>query len=180
MTSSNTGQESATEPTPRSDALEKIRVDLGEARTPAYGDALALCRSLEREVAELKAKPAPRATLAPVSPEIFKRLTRLQTAGCTCQTKTPDIAYHDANCRYRLAREVELLLEEGRAGTAEPGATVQDMAMLMGKLAYALRKHASGVPFAAKVSDQARDYLLRHGLQGSPLRATGVDGVPAN
>ncbi|KVP96522.1 hypothetical protein WJ97_11595 [Burkholderia ubonensis] len=41
--------------TPRSDQLEATRVVLGQARTPAYGDALQLCRSLETEVARLTA-----------------------------------------------------------------------------------------------------------------------------
>jgi hypothetical protein len=39
--------------TPRSDALEAQRKAFGARRTPAYGDALALCRVLEAEVAEL-------------------------------------------------------------------------------------------------------------------------------
>lgn len=36
--------------TPRSDALEHTRIELNQQRTPAYGDALALCRQLEREL----------------------------------------------------------------------------------------------------------------------------------
>jgi hypothetical protein len=42
--------------TPRSDALEAHRRALGARRTPAYGDALALCRQLEAELVELRAK----------------------------------------------------------------------------------------------------------------------------
>jgi hypothetical protein len=41
--------------TPRSDRLEQTRKDTEQARTPAYGDALALCRSLEAENTRLKA-----------------------------------------------------------------------------------------------------------------------------
>lgn len=37
--------------TPLTDALEKTRRELSQERTPAYGDALALCRRLERELA---------------------------------------------------------------------------------------------------------------------------------
>lgn len=37
--------------TPLSDAVEKTRVETGSDRTPAYGDALALCRKLERALA---------------------------------------------------------------------------------------------------------------------------------
>lgn len=44
------------EGTPLSDALEKLRKELGQERTPAYGDALALCRKLERELNEYKFK----------------------------------------------------------------------------------------------------------------------------
>lgn len=36
--------------TPMSDELERTRVALGQARTPAYGDALRLCRRLERQL----------------------------------------------------------------------------------------------------------------------------------
>lgn len=35
--------------TPLSDELERTRIELKQERTPAYGDALALCRRLERE-----------------------------------------------------------------------------------------------------------------------------------
>lgn len=42
--------------TPLSDAIETARRGLGARRTPAYGDTLALCRRLEAELAELKAK----------------------------------------------------------------------------------------------------------------------------
>ncbi|HET8685552.1 MAG TPA: hypothetical protein VFM18_02670 [Methanosarcina sp.] len=36
--------------TPKSDLLEKTRIDLGQERTPAYGDALALCRKFEKQI----------------------------------------------------------------------------------------------------------------------------------
>lgn len=36
--------------TPRSDLLEKTRKDFKAARSPAYGDALRLCRNLETEL----------------------------------------------------------------------------------------------------------------------------------
>ena len=42
--------------TPRSDALEAQRKAFCARRTPAYGEALALCRKLESEVAELQAQ----------------------------------------------------------------------------------------------------------------------------
>ncbi|WP_157657722.1 hypothetical protein [Burkholderia ubonensis] len=41
--------------TPRSDQLEATRVACAQERTPAYGDALRLCRTLEAEVARLTA-----------------------------------------------------------------------------------------------------------------------------
>ncbi len=40
---------------PRSGQLETLRKELGQERTPAYGDALRLCRTLEAEVARLTA-----------------------------------------------------------------------------------------------------------------------------
>lgn len=39
--------------TPLADRLEKTRIKLQQERTPAYGDALALCRKLERELNEM-------------------------------------------------------------------------------------------------------------------------------
>lgn len=39
--------------TPRSNELEALRIQMGQERTPAYGDALRLCRSLEAEVSRL-------------------------------------------------------------------------------------------------------------------------------
>ncbi len=39
-----------------------------------------------------------------------EKLTSIQIGGCTCNTKRPDIEYHDARCHYRLASEIEVLL----------------------------------------------------------------------
>jgi hypothetical protein len=50
-----TSRPSGPSATPRSDQLEDLRKGVGQARTPAYGDALALCRTLEAEVARLTA-----------------------------------------------------------------------------------------------------------------------------
>jgi hypothetical protein len=65
-----TARESATaSTTPRSDRLEAMRVSLGQARTPAYGDAIRLCQTLESEVAQLTAELAQvRATQAESTP----------------------------------------------------------------------------------------------------------------
>ncbi len=46
--------------------------------------------------------------------EIFERLTKLQVGGCTCDTKTPELTYHDKRCTYRLAAEIEALLLDAR------------------------------------------------------------------
>lgn len=40
--------------TPQSDKLEQLRKELKQERTPAYGDALRLCRKLEYEAAYYK------------------------------------------------------------------------------------------------------------------------------
>lgn len=42
--------------TPRADALEAHRRGTGSSRNPAYGDALRLCRTLEAELNEVRAK----------------------------------------------------------------------------------------------------------------------------
>lgn len=42
--------------TPMSDELERARIALGQVRTPAYGDALRLCRRLERQLHVEQAK----------------------------------------------------------------------------------------------------------------------------
>ena len=44
--------------TPLSDALERTRVQLAQKRTPAYGDALALCKRLERQLDAVQKMPA--------------------------------------------------------------------------------------------------------------------------
>lgn len=43
--------------------------------------------------------------------EISKRLTMLMVGGCTCQTKTPELQYHDERCTYRLAAELSDLIQ---------------------------------------------------------------------
>lgn len=45
--------------TPRSNELERLRVEMQQERTPAYGDALALCRRLEAELAQALARLEP-------------------------------------------------------------------------------------------------------------------------
>jgi hypothetical protein len=53
---------------------------------------------------------------------------------------------------------------------------VKDMALLLLKAAYTLKRTAPGHPLAIEVARKATDYLRRHGLEGSPLRAD--DGEP--
>jgi hypothetical protein len=54
-------------------------------------------------------------------------LRKLQIAGCSCMTKTPEIQYHAADCQYRLAAEIERHLATAQsivpAGAPEAGAT---------------------------------------------------------
>ena len=35
------------------------------------------------------------------------KLLRAQIGSCSCDTKTPELSYHDPSCRYRLLCEVE-------------------------------------------------------------------------
>lgn len=39
--------------------------------------------------------------------DLQRRLMRAQIASCTCRTKTPDIQYHDTDCRYRVLAEAQ-------------------------------------------------------------------------
>lgn len=41
---------------------------------------------------------------------VSDKLTLLQIASCTCCTKTPIIKYHNENCKYRIACELEELI----------------------------------------------------------------------
>jgi hypothetical protein len=44
--------------------------------------------------------------------DIEKKLFLLRSAGCSCMTKTPDIAYHAVYCQYRLATELYDILKK--------------------------------------------------------------------
>lgn len=54
---------------------------------------------------------------------------------------------------------------------------IRDLAMLLGKTAYALKRCAPGNPLAIEVTRKALDYLRRHGLEGRPLRADNGGAV---
>ncbi len=44
---------------------------------------------------------------------ILERLSKLIMGTCSCQTKTPELRFHDENCQYRLASEVaEMVMDE--------------------------------------------------------------------
>jgi len=43
--------------------------------------------------------------------EVYEKLMMIQFAGCNCDTKTPVLSYHKDTCRYRLACEIEDLLD---------------------------------------------------------------------
>lgn len=47
---------------------------------------------------------------APVRP-LVERLAIACVGGCTCMTKTPEIAYHDELCHYRLFTEAMRAME---------------------------------------------------------------------
>ena len=56
---------------------------------------------------------------------------------------------------------------------------MRNLAMLLGKAAYTLNRTAPGNPLATEISRKALDYLRRHDLQGSPLRADNGGPVSA-
>lgn len=43
--------------------------------------------------------------------EAIAVLRKAQTASCTCQIKTPDPEWHSHNCRYRILREAEAMID---------------------------------------------------------------------
>ncbi len=50
--------------------------------------------------------PATPAASAPRGEDaLLDRLTGLMVGGCTCMTKTPELAHHDPQCKYRVASE---------------------------------------------------------------------------
>lgn len=84
----------------------------GYPRSMAQVDALAAVRRLLADRAS-----APQAVRRPLTRQaaieaITDKLTQIEAAGCTCLTKTPEIKYHAPNCKYRLAVEVEEMLED--------------------------------------------------------------------
>lgn len=48
--------------------------------------------------------------------DITHRLRFWQIAGCSCETKTPEVKYHVPYCRYRLLEEGAVEIESLRAG----------------------------------------------------------------
>ena len=46
-----------------------------------------------------------------VLPVVRSKLLSLTTGSCTCQTKSPDIQYHEPTCYYRLAMEALNLID---------------------------------------------------------------------
>lgn len=43
--------------------------------------------------------------------EAMAVLRKAQTASCTCQIKTPDPEWHSYDCRYRILREAEAMID---------------------------------------------------------------------
>lgn len=43
--------------------------------------------------------------------EALAVLRKAQIASCTCQIKTPDPEWHSHNCRYRILREAEAMID---------------------------------------------------------------------
>jgi hypothetical protein len=113
--------------TPRSDQLENLRVSMRQDRTPAYGDALKLCRTLETELAQLAGQPsdAKLRSLVEEAPHYFhpgydfdgKKLEWLQRAGLVSadapregdadKARALFIVYDDQNMASALALDSE-------------------------------------------------------------------------
>lgn len=69
-------------------------------------------------------------------------------------------------------RDAVAVVEFRNFPLAELATQLDDLAMLVRRLSYRVRKLDPG----GKLADQASEYLKRHGLQGSPLRE-GKDGT---
>jgi hypothetical protein len=113
--------------TPRSDQLEKLRVSMRQDRTPAYGDALKLCRTLETELAKSAghSSDAKLRSLVEEAPAYFhpgydfdgKKLEWLQRAGLVSadapregdadKARALFIVYDDQNMASALALDSE-------------------------------------------------------------------------
>ena len=43
--------------------------------------------------------------------EVSAKLQLATLASCSCLTKTPEIAYHEPHCRYRVLAEAKILID---------------------------------------------------------------------
>lgn len=75
--------------TPRADRLDTLRIEMGQQRSPAYGDALRLCRNLEAQVARLTTALAQANTEASKYAQLANRVATLEA------TLTESVAWMD-------------------------------------------------------------------------------------
>lgn len=59
-----------------------------------------------------------------IATAILKQLTRLSVGSCSCGVKSPDLQWHEAGCRYRLAEEIRENVEALLAALATPAPVV--------------------------------------------------------
>ena len=106
-------------------------------------------------------------------------LTKLQVGGCTCLTKTPEIQWHDEDCQYRLATEIDdMLANRSTAPTtgSAPAAYFDDRAvdefarLMKQKMAASRAKGRGGWddPDVCSVGSLS-SMLLEHVAKGDPV-----------
>lgn len=109
------------------------------------------------------------------------------TAGCSCETKTPDIQHHDPICRYRVLMEclsiLDVLPEQEPDETADERRTVEVIKVgptQFGKgvpLRIVLERIERGYEYAAKLDNQCRSGHFNDGRLVRCVKDEGHDGA---
>lgn len=112
-------------------------------------------------------------------------------AALPAQAVAPDLvaAAHDAyallseltgipDARYRVVTALAAALEAPVRDVA-PSARELDMAMLIRRVVVSARRNCEDGSNVLKLANGAADYLRRSGLDGSPLRDSGIESDPA-
>lgn len=101
---------------------------------------------------------------------VTEKLIRMQVGGCTCNTKSPELRFHDERCTYRLACEVQDLLNTAPTPSppvAAPPAT-PDRYEAIKEMAYLLKM----APRGEVVAVEALRVLGTH--YDAALKAAGI------
>lgn len=92
---------------------------------------------------------------------LLRRMDAAMLGSCTCVTKTPDIAFHDEKCRYRVLSEASAVI----AGIPTIVAAQRDV----GRQQYAQEVTALWTDYkslAERYDAMLRDFAFRHSAGG--------------